>query len=158
MTEQIHCAGLTTTGQPCRRQKTPGKDHCWWHDPDRASERETGVRTLPEPPQPLLEGPMPLETPEEIHALLTQLANRLATDPTSDTARAYSLATVAGVLLRAARLRDLHQEIAHLRAQNEELNATARETERQLTYARQDVERYRRSLTELRDQHRPGPT
>jgi hypothetical protein len=90
--------------------------------------------------------------------LLASVATRLATDPNSDTARAYGLSTVAGVLLRAVRIRDLFQEIERLQAENQELTRGQNELNRQLTYARQDIDRYRRTLAEFRDQHRQGVT
>lgn len=154
MTEQTHCVGMTNQGQPCRRARTRGKDYCSWHDPIRAEERRTGVRPAPEPLQPLVEGPVSLDSPEEVVNLLASVASRLATDPDSDTARAYSLSTVAGVLLRAIRLRDLVQEIDRLQAENQELTRGQGELNRQLTYARQDLERSRRAMAELRDQQR----
>lgn len=37
--EGLLCKGTNLDGEPCTRHRTPGKEVCWWHDPERVEER-----------------------------------------------------------------------------------------------------------------------
>jgi hypothetical protein len=152
-TQRIHCAGTTEQGKPCRKTRQHNSDFCYWHDPATEEERKTGVRRLPQT-EPLLPEPASLQTPEEIQTLLITLANDLATSDRPDTARAQALARVSLVLLRATTLRGLTLQVTHLQDQLTESLREKAEFERQLTHARQDLDRSRRAFTELRDRVR----
>lgn len=35
----VLCRKPNEEGELCARHKTPGEDHCWWHNPERVEER-----------------------------------------------------------------------------------------------------------------------
>ena len=89
---------------------------CYWHHPDTEEERATGVRRRSaDPGPPLLAESMRLETPEDVHQLLSFLANHLATEERPDTTRAQALNAVAASLLRAVHVRDLRKQVTQMR-------------------------------------------
>ena len=89
---------------------------------------------------------MRLETPEDVHQLLSFLANSLATEERPDTTRAQALNAVAASLLRAVHVRDLRKQVTQLTADLEQERRLHADLQRELAYAREDLERYRQTL------------
>lgn len=154
MTEQLHCTHTRPDGTACRGPAMKGAAFCYWHNPATEEERATGFRgprPESEPGPPLFPEEVPLETADDIQRLLGRVANYLATAPRPDTERAAGLSRVAAVLLRAVRLRELQGQVAGLTTELEDARRQNADLTRQLTYARDDIERYRRTLAEMRE-------
>jgi chromosome segregation ATPase len=94
---------------------------------------------------------MRLETPEDVHQLLSFLANSLATEERPDTTRAQALNAVAASLLRAVHVRDLRKQVTQLTADLEQERRLHADLQRELAYAREDLERYRQTLAQMRE-------
>lgn len=118
---QIYCLWTFESGARCRARAMKGSYYCYWHDPDKSKERETGL-VVDQPARstlapPILPGGASLETAADVVLLLQKVALYLAGPGEVEPRRATALNAVAANLLQALHLRELEQHLAEANAE-----------------------------------------
>ena len=99
-----------------------GSEYCFWHDPELEEARLEELERREElAGAPILAEAVPLETVEDVQAMLKQVATYLATSRRVDPGRARALTLVANQLLGSIKIRQLQKELTAARAEIQRL-------------------------------------
>src|SRR5438067_2007515 len=101
-TQQGRCQRATDEGTPCESRAMGDSRFCYWHDPEREEERLAMLgRRGTSSGAPILAEGVPLNSIEDLQALLKQVALYLATSERIEPRRATALRAVTAELLKA---------------------------------------------------------
>jgi hypothetical protein len=133
--QQIWCVGIKPDGEPCGARAMHGSDFCYWHDPAMEEERVSGLVHYPRTGTPILSEAVPLESLEDLQALLRRVAIQVVTGQRVETRRVTALNGLAAQLTRVIKIRELQSKLADAEAEVEQLRQRCADYEHMLEEA-----------------------
>jgi hypothetical protein len=119
------CTAQKADGSPCRAAALPGKEHCLFHDPERAAERDAarsrGGRASHKPPAVVADAEdVAFTTVPDVVRFLAATASQVRRGEL-DCRLGNCLTYIAATALRAIQPDDTARQVAELKAQVEEI-------------------------------------
>ena len=107
------CQHVKTDGQPCRAQAVAGSTLCFFHDPEKVSERDAARRAGGrgrQPADPVSRPPVSLKTCADVRALLAETINRVRRGEL-EPKTANTIGYLSSVLIKAVELQEIENDL-----------------------------------------------